>query len=231
MENFEISNVDGVFVIAAHLICPTLLEAKEFEKIVNEQVRSGHGKLVVDLSMCEHIDSTFLGEIIKTFKKLTSIGGALRIIKPVKSEADIFILTNTLSLFNFYENRDDAVKSFEDFHKINVDGVLVLEVNLTRSTLDKAIAFRKITEEEIKSGHTKLVIDLSRCEFIDSSFFGVFIISSRMMKDKGYKLKVVKPVKHEEDIFVTTNTQDLFDIYETREDAIKSFSIGSQPKS
>ena len=154
----------------------------------------------------------------------------LRIIKPVKSEADIFILTNTLSLFNFYENRDDAVKSFEDFHKINVDGVLVLEVNLTRSTLDKAIAFRKITEEEIKSGHTKFVIDLSRCEFIDSSFFGVFIISSRMMKDKGYKLKIVKPVKHEEDIFVTTNTKDLFDIYETREDAIKSFTIGSQPK-
>jgi anti-sigma B factor antagonist/stage II sporulation protein AA (anti-sigma F factor antagonist) len=231
LENFEIINVDGVFVIAAHLICPTLLEAKEFEKIVKEQVRSGYGRLVVDLSMCEHIDSTFLGEIIKTFKKLTSIGGVLRIIKPVKSEADIFILTNTLSLFNFYEKRDDAIKSFEVFQKINVDGVFVIAVNLTRSTLNEAIAFKKIAEEEINSGHTNLVIDLSRCEFIDSSFFGVIVISSRMMKEKGHKLKIVKPVMPTENIFINTNTYELFDIYTTREDAIKSFESSSQSKS
>jgi anti-sigma B factor antagonist/stage II sporulation protein AA (anti-sigma F factor antagonist) len=223
LENFEIINVDGVFIIVAHLICPTLLEAKEFEKIVNEQVRSGHGKLVVDLSMCEHIDSTFLGEIIKTFKKLNSIGGALRIVKPVKSEADIFILTNTLSLFNFYKKREDAIKSFEEFQKIYVDGVYVIAVNLTRSTLNEAIAFRKIAEEEINSGHTNLLIDLSRCEFIDSTFYGVIVISSKMMKNKGNKLKVVKPVKPKDDIFETTNTHELFDIYTTREDAIKSF--------
>jgi hypothetical protein len=33
----------------------------------------------------------------------------------------------------------------------------------------------------------------------------------------------VKPVKPKDDIFETTNTHELFDIYTTREDAIKSF--------
>jgi hypothetical protein len=54
----------------------------------------------------------------------------------------------------------------EAFDKIYVDGVFVIVINLIRSTLNEAIAFRKIAEEEINSGHTKLVIDLSKCDFI-----------------------------------------------------------------
>ena len=115
----------------------------------------------------------------------------------------------------------------EYFKKINVDGVFVIEVNLTRSTLNEAIAFRKIVEEEINSGHTNLIIDLSNCDYIDSTFFGAIMMALEMMKDKGYKLKVVKPVKPEEDIFILTNTLRLFDLYKTREDAIKSFDSDS----
>ncbi len=59
----------------------------------------------------------------------------------------------------------------EVFEKKSVDDVFVIGVNLTRSTLNEAIEFRKIIEEEISSGHTNLVIDLSKCEFIDSTFF------------------------------------------------------------
>jgi hypothetical protein len=52
-----------------------------------------------------------------------------------------------------------------------------------------------------------------------------------MMNDIGEKLKVVKPENPNEAIFITTNTLELFDLYNTREDAIKSFESGSQPKS
>jgi anti-anti-sigma factor len=113
LENFEIIKVDDVFVIVAHLICPTYLEAKEFKEIINLQVGLGHKKLVVDISLCEHIDSTFIGAIIKSFKQVTSVGGALRIIKPVNSGVDIFILTNTLSVFDIYKTKEEAIKSFE----------------------------------------------------------------------------------------------------------------------
>ena len=115
----------------------------------------------------------------------------------------------------------------EHFKKINIDGVFVVEVNFTRSTLNEAIAFRKIVEEEINSGHTNLIIDLSNCDYIDSTFFGAIMMALEMMKDKGYKFKVVKPVKPKEDIFILTNTLRLFDLYKTREDAIKSFDSDS----
>ncbi len=119
----------------------------------------------------------------------------------------------------------------EAFEKISVDGVIVLAVNLTRSTLNEAIAFRKIVEEEINSGHTKLVIDLSKCDYIDSTFFGGIIWALGELSNKGKKLKVVKQAISKEDIFATTNTLRLFDLYKTREEAIKSFEEDIQPES
>ena len=231
MENFEIIKDGSVFIIEAHLICPTLLEANEIKEIVKEQVSHGHTRLLVDISMCEHIDSTFIGAIIKSFKLVTSVGGTLRLVKPAKSGADIFILTNTLSVFDIYDSREEALKSFTNFETISDNGVTVIGTNLTRSTVNEAIAFRKIAEMEINSGIKKLVIDLSRCEFMDSTFFGVIIMLSKIMKDKDYKLKIVKPLNPNEDLFESTNTLALFDLYLTREDALKSFEQETQPKS
>ncbi len=119
----------------------------------------------------------------------------------------------------------------EDFEKIYVDGVFVIAVNLICSTLNEAIAFRKLIEEEINSGHTKLVIDLSKCDYIDSTFFGGIIWALCELSNKGKKLKVVKQAISKEDIFATTNTLRLFDLYNTREDALKSFEEDIQPES
>jgi len=119
----------------------------------------------------------------------------------------------------------------EAFEIIYVNDVIVIEVNLIRSSMDEAIAFRKIAEEEIKSGHTKLVIDLSKCDYIDSTFFGALIMASGMMNDIGYKLRVVKPGKVEEYIFAFTDYRKVFDIYKTREEAIKSFEEDIHPES
>ena len=119
----------------------------------------------------------------------------------------------------------------EDFEQIYTDGVYVIAVNLTRSTINEAFAFRKIVAEEINSGHTNLVIDLSKCDYIDSTFFGAIMMALQMMNDIGDKLKVVKPVNRRESIFLTTNTLGVFDLFTTREEAIKSFESGLQSES
>ena len=111
----------------------------------------------------------------------------------------------------------------ENIEKIYLDGVFVIAVNAIRATLNEAIALRKIVKEDINYGHTKLVIDLSKCTYIDSNFFGAIIAASRMLIDIGYKLKVVKQAIAGEYIFINTNTDKILDKYKTREDAIKSF--------
>ena len=119
----------------------------------------------------------------------------------------------------------------EGFEKIHVGDVFVISVNPTRATINEAIAFKKIVKEDIDSGHTKVVIDISKCDYIDSTFFGAIVVASRMLIDIGFKLKVVKPAIVGEYLFNHTNTLKLFDKYKTREEAIKSFEEGIQPES
>ena len=119
----------------------------------------------------------------------------------------------------------------EAFEKIYVDGVFVIAVNLIRATINEAVAFRKIVEEEINSGHTKLVIDLSKCNYIDSVFLGTIIVASKRLINIEYKLKVVEPGTEGENLFSYINTLKVFDKYKTREEAIKSFEGDIQPES
>ena len=119
----------------------------------------------------------------------------------------------------------------EAFEKIHIDGVFVIVVNCTRSTMLEANEFKKLIKEEISSAHNKLVIDLTKCEYVDSTFFGAIMMTFGMMRDKGFKLKVVKPAILVESIFTITHTLSLFDIYKTREEAIKSFEEDFQPES
>ena len=119
----------------------------------------------------------------------------------------------------------------EAFEKIYVNGVFVIAANLSYGTINEAKPFRKIVKEDISSGHTKLVIDISKFDYIDSSFFGVIIMASRKLIDLGYKLKVVTPTVAGEFIFISTDTIRLIDIYKTREEAIKSFEEEIQPES
>lgn len=114
MEDFEKILVDDVIVIAVNLTRSTMLESKEFSKIIEDEIDKGHNRLVIDLSSCEIIDSTFFGVVIMILKKLTKSGGKLKIVEPVNPLEDIFTITNTLKVFNIYETREDAIKSFED---------------------------------------------------------------------------------------------------------------------
>ena len=109
------------------------------------------------------------------------------------------------------------------FEKIYIDGVFVIVVNCTRSTFLEANEFRDLIKDELFAGHNKLVIDLTKCEYIDSTFFGAIMMTLELMKGKGYKLKIVKPAISGESIFATTHTLSLFEIFKTREEAIKSF--------
>ena len=119
----------------------------------------------------------------------------------------------------------------ENFEKIFLDDVSVIVVHLISPTFLETNKFKEIIKEQIHSGYTNLVIDLSKCKNIDSTFFGAIILTLRMMEGKGYKLKVVEPANSGEDIFTRINPLRLFDLYKTRKDAIKSFEEDIQPES
>jgi anti-sigma B factor antagonist len=71
--------------------------------------------------------------------------------------------------------------------------------------------------------HRKLVIDLSRLRFVDSSGLGAFISCLRKLNAKGGDLKLCGMSKQVRAVFELVRMHRIFDIFGTREEALRAF--------
>ena len=71
--------------------------------------------------------------------------------------------------------------------------------------------------------HTKLVIDLGRLRFVDSSGLGAFISCLRKLNAKGGDLKLCGMSKQVRAVFELVRMHRIFDIFGTREEALRAF--------
>lgn len=90
----------------------TLKEAEEFKRILLKDIEEGCRSLIVDLGKCEFIDSTFLGALVVSLKKITAAGGDLKLIGFKPAVHAMFELTRMFRVFETFSSLDEAVSSF-----------------------------------------------------------------------------------------------------------------------
>jgi anti-sigma B factor antagonist len=91
----------------------TLGEGDELLKDnVNSVVSQGRTKLVLNLAEVPYIDSSGLGEIVRTYTTVNRQGGSLRLLGLTKRIADLLSITKLLTVFETYDNEADALRSF-----------------------------------------------------------------------------------------------------------------------
>jgi anti-sigma B factor antagonist len=88
------------------------MEAEEFKKLLNKDIDNGYSKIIVDLSKCSFIDSTFLSTIVTALKKVSKIGGNLMLVGVHSETQALLELTGTAKVFEIYPSKDKALKSF-----------------------------------------------------------------------------------------------------------------------
>jgi anti-sigma B factor antagonist len=71
---------------------------------------------------------------------------------------------------------------------------------------------------------TKLVFDLGRLRFLDSSGLGVLISCLREMNAKGGDVKLCGMSKQVRTVFELVRMHRIFDIYGTKEEAVHAFA-------
>ncbi|MFB3057099.1 MAG: STAS domain-containing protein [Ignavibacteriaceae bacterium] len=103
---------NDVIVEIVDLNRATLKEADEFKQRLAENIENGYKKIVVDLTDCEFIDSTFLGALVISLKKVTSIGGDLRLVGFQPAVNSMFELTRMYRVFETFKTKEDAILSF-----------------------------------------------------------------------------------------------------------------------
>jgi anti-anti-sigma factor len=104
---------DDILVEVVNLTRATLKEAEEFKLILTNDINTGWRKIIVDLSECEFIDSTFLGALVVSLKKVTGLGGDLRLVGFQPAVHSMFELTRMYRVFESFKTKDEALKSFE----------------------------------------------------------------------------------------------------------------------
>lgn len=113
MEDFEKIVIKDIFIEKVNLTRATYKEAGELKKILDEDIEKKFRKVIVDLSQCEFIDSTFLGVLVLALKKISLISGEIRLVKPKSVVRALMEKSGTLNIFNTYDTLDEAVESFD----------------------------------------------------------------------------------------------------------------------
>ncbi len=108
------------------------------------------------------------------------------------------------------ENKDDII--IVSFNGVNRFNALITEQ----------------VKEEIKSlfssPNTKLILDLSGIQFIDSSGFGVFLSIMKTANNNYGYFKISNINEEVMELFKLLQLHNVFEIYNLREDALKSFN-------
>jgi anti-anti-sigma factor len=101
--------------------------------------------------------------------------------------------------------------------------ILVEVVDLDKATMADVEEFKNILFEDIKAGRKQMIIDLTECEFIDSTFLGAIVVALKRISEYGGKIRLVGIQPTVQTMFQLTKMNRIFEIFETREDALQSF--------
>lgn len=101
-----------------------------------------------------------------------------------------------------------------------IDGILVSAV-AGRLTADCAEHFKRyISEAALKN--TKIVLDLSKMEYIDSTGLGAIVFSLQKLTDEGGKLKLACLQSKPRIVFNITKAYKIFEIFDSVEAAVEA---------
>jgi anti-sigma B factor antagonist len=88
-----------------------LFTAPELKQVLTDAIEGGERRVVVDLSGVSFLDSTALGVLIGTVKRLRSRGGALALVNTDPTIAKTFEITGLDQIFTILDTRDDAIRA------------------------------------------------------------------------------------------------------------------------
>lgn len=104
------------------------------------------------------------------------------------------------------------------------NGIGLIEVKGSLIGGDETDELRRAVAGFVDRGYDKLLIDLSNTTYINSSGIGVLVSSHTSYSRKGWQIKLCGMNKNIDNIFVITKLTLVFDVHETRQDALNSFS-------
>ncbi len=93
-----------------------------------------------------------------------------------------------------------------------------------RITHNEGVALGQTVRDLVKKGHKKIVLNLRKVDYLDSSGIGELVKSYTFAKKHGGELKTIFLTPRVKEIFELTSLSSIFEDYEDVQTAIRSFS-------
>ena len=79
---------------------------------IRELSESSNNNVILNLAGVDYIDSTGLGGLVISYTTLKKAGGALKILNLSKRNIELLVLTKLSTVFEVFNDEQDAVNSF-----------------------------------------------------------------------------------------------------------------------
>ncbi len=104
--------VGGVTIVDMHGRITVQDGAEVFRGLVRGLVALSRVDVVLNFKDVPYIDSTALGEIIRSYTSVTRKGGTLKLLNVTARVHELLVITRLLSVFDLFDAEAEAVKSF-----------------------------------------------------------------------------------------------------------------------
>jgi len=84
----------------------------DLQRTINESLSEGDTRFVINLSEVPMIDSSGIGLLVRFLTSAKKRGGSVKLVNPSSFAQKTLRLVGVLSLFDVYEDDDQAVASF-----------------------------------------------------------------------------------------------------------------------
>ena len=100
----------GVFDLHGRIVAGT--EATELRAALTQFAARPQPNLILNLQHVSYIDSTGLGTLVLGHSAMKDAGGALKLLNLSKRSAQLLILTKLSTVFQLFNDEQDAINSF-----------------------------------------------------------------------------------------------------------------------
>ncbi|MFZ0455263.1 MAG: STAS domain-containing protein [Ignavibacteriaceae bacterium] len=103
-----------------------------------------------------------------------------------------------------------------------INDVFIVTVDLQQATIEQAGEFNKLLSDAIDKGRRKILIEMGEVEFMDSTFLGALIINLKKIGSSNGKFLLAGLKPDVKTMVQQTNLNKIFDVFESRTEALNS---------
>ncbi len=79
---------------------------------ISDLLANGGKKVVLNLTDVNYVDSSGIGELVRTYTTVTKEGGELKLLNLTRKIRELLVITKLLTVFQVYDNEQAAVAGF-----------------------------------------------------------------------------------------------------------------------